>query len=26
LFELHARLLGRYLLGELDDNPNFTTR
>lgn len=26
LLELQARLLGRYLLGELDDNPNFTTR
>jgi CRISPR-associated protein Cas1 len=26
LLELQARLLGRYLLGELDDYPNFTTR
>jgi CRISPR-associated protein Cas1 len=26
LLELQARLLGRFLLGELDDNPNFTTR
>lgn len=26
LLELQARLLGRYLLGELDDHPNFTTR
>jgi CRISPR-associated endonuclease Cas1/CRISPR-associated protein Cas4 len=26
LFELQARLLGRHLLGELADNPNFTTR
>lgn len=26
LLELQARLLARHLLGELDDNPNFTTR
>ncbi len=26
LFELQARMLGRYLLGELPDNPNFITR
>jgi CRISPR-associated protein Cas1 len=26
LLELQARLLGRFLLGELDDYPNFTTR
>lgn len=26
LIELQARLLGRYLLGDLDDYPNFTTR
>lgn len=26
LVELQARLLGRYLLGELQENPNFTTR
>ncbi len=26
LLELQARLLGRHLLGELDDYPNFTTR
>lgn len=26
LLELQARLLSRYLLGELDDYPNFTTR
>jgi len=26
LMELQARLLGRFLLGELDDYPNFTTR
>lgn len=26
LFELQARLLGRYLLGELDEYPNFVTR
>mgnify|MGYP002712996367 CR=1 FL=1 len=26
LLELQARLLGRYLLGELDEYPNFTTR
>lgn len=26
LFELQARLLGRYLLGEIPDYPNFTTR
>ena len=26
LIELQARLLGRYLLGELDTYPNFTTR
>lgn len=26
LFEIQARLFGRYLLGELDDYPNFTTR
>jgi len=26
LLEIQARLLGRYLLGELDDYPNFVTR
>ena len=26
LFELQARLLGRHLLGELAENPNFTVR
>ncbi|PKM10506.1 MAG: CRISPR-associated endonuclease Cas4/Cas1 [Gammaproteobacteria bacterium HGW-Gammaproteobacteria-3] len=26
LFEIQARLFGRYLLGELPDYPNFTTR
>lgn len=26
LLELQARLLGRYLLGELSEYPNFTTR
>src|SRR5690606_25675252 len=26
LLELQARLLGRFLLGELDEYPNFTTR
>ncbi len=26
LLELQSRLLGRFLLGELDDYPNFTTR
>jgi len=26
LLELQARLLGRYVMGELDDYPNFTTR
>jgi CRISPR-associated protein Cas1 len=26
LFELQARLLGRFLLGDIDDYPNFTTR
>lgn len=26
LLELQARLLARHLLGELEDNPNFTTR
>ncbi len=26
LLELQARLMARHLLGELDDNPNFTTR
>jgi CRISPR-associated endonuclease Cas1/CRISPR-associated protein Cas4 len=26
LFELQARLLGRFLLGEIPDYPNFTTR
>jgi CRISPR-associated endonuclease Cas1 len=26
LLELQARLLARHLLGELDENPNFTTR
>ncbi len=26
LLELQARLLGRHLLGELDDYPNFVTR
>jgi CRISPR-associated endonuclease Cas1/CRISPR-associated protein Cas4 len=26
LIELQARLLGRYLLGEIEDYPNFTTR
>lgn len=26
LLEMQARLLGRFLLGELQDNPNFTTR
>lgn len=26
LLELHARLVGRFLLGELKDFPNFTTR
>lgn len=26
LLELQARLLGRFLLGELEENPNFTTR
>ena len=26
LFEVQARLLGRHLLGELDDYPNFVTR
>lgn len=26
LFELQARLFGRHLMGELADNPNFTTR
>jgi CRISPR/Cas system-associated endonuclease Cas1 len=26
LLELQTRLLGRFLLGELPENPNFTTR
>ena len=26
LLEMQARLLGRFLMGELTDNPNFTTR
>ena len=26
IIELQVRLLGRHLLGELDENPNFTTR
>jgi len=26
LFEIQARLFGRYLLGELPEYPNFTTR
>jgi CRISPR-associated protein Cas1 len=26
LFEIQARLFGRYLLGELAEYPNFTTR
>ncbi len=26
LLELQARLLGRYLLGDIPDFPNFTTR
>lgn len=26
VFEIQARLLGRFLLGEIDRNPNFTTR
>jgi hypothetical protein len=26
LFELRARRFGRHLMGELADNPNFTTR
>lgn len=26
LFEIQARLLGRYLLGEIPEYPNFTTR
>jgi CRISPR-associated protein Cas1 len=26
LLELQARLLGRFLLGEIGDYPNFTTR
>jgi len=26
LFELQARLLSRFLLGEINENPNFTTR
>jgi len=26
LIELQCRLLGRFLLGELSENPNFTTR
>ena len=26
VIEIQARLLGRHLLGEIDDYPNFTTR
>lgn len=26
LFEVQARLLGRHLMGEIADNPNFTVR
>lgn len=26
LFEIQARLLGRFLLGDIPDFPNFTTR